>query len=51
VVEEVAPGRSRISVTLHSVREAEGNEVQEGLAQTVAALSQAATADADAAQR
>jgi uncharacterized protein YndB with AHSA1/START domain len=50
-IEEVAPGRSRITVTLHSVREAEGDEVQEGLTQTVAALAQAATADNDAAQR
>lgn len=44
-VEEVAPGRSRITISLHSVRVAEGDEVQEGLEQTVAALAQAATAD------
>lgn len=50
-VEEVEPGRSRITVSLHSVREAEGDEVQKGLEQTVAALAQAATADGDAAQR
>ncbi|OLF08593.1 SRPBCC family protein [Actinophytocola xanthii] len=50
-VDEVAPGRSRITVSLHSVREAEGGEVQKGLEQTVAALTQAATADADDAQR
>jgi uncharacterized protein YndB with AHSA1/START domain len=50
-VDELEPGRSRITVTLHSVREAEGGEVQEGLEQTVAALSQAAAADGDAAQR
>lgn len=48
-VEEVEPGRSRITVTLHSVREAEGNEVQTGLEQTVAALAQAAAADDQAA--
>jgi uncharacterized protein YndB with AHSA1/START domain len=50
-VDEVQPGRSRITVTLHSVREAEGGEVQEGLEQTVAALAQAAAADADGEQR
>jgi hypothetical protein len=44
-VEEVEPGRSRITVSLHSVRAAEGDEVQTGLEQTVAALAQAATAD------
>ena len=44
-VEEVAPGRSRITVSLHSVRDAQGTEVQEGLEQTVAALTQAAAAD------
>ena len=42
-VEEVSPGRSRITVSLHSVRAAEGTEVQEGLEHTVAALAQAAT--------
>ncbi len=46
-VEDAAPGRSRITVSLHSVREAAGDEVQQGLEQTVAALTQAATADAD----
>jgi uncharacterized protein YndB with AHSA1/START domain len=50
-IEEVAPGRSRISVSLHSVREADGDEVQKGLEHTVAALAQAATATDDAAQR
>lgn len=44
-IEEVAPGRSRIMVSLHSVRAAEGVEVQEGLERTVAALTQVATAD------
>jgi hypothetical protein len=44
-VDELAPGRSRITVSLHSVREAEGNEVQKGLEQTVAALTQAVVAD------
>ncbi len=48
-VEEVAPGRSRITVSLHSVREAEGTEVQEGLEHTVAALTQAVAADDQAA--
>jgi hypothetical protein len=50
-VDEVAPGRSRITVSLHSVREAEGGEVQQGLEQTVAALAQAAAADSDEVQR
>jgi hypothetical protein len=44
-VEEVAPGQSRITVSLHSVRDADGNEVQQGLEQAVAALTQAAAAD------
>lgn len=50
-VREVEPGRSRLTVSLHSVRQADGDEVQEGLEQTVAALAQAAAADGDAAQR
>lgn len=50
-IEEVEPGRSRISVALHSVRDADGDELQRDLEQTVAALAQAATADGDAAQR
>lgn len=50
-VDELEPGRSRITVTLHSVRKADGGEVQEELEQTVAALAQAAAADGDAAQR
>ncbi|TDV57870.1 SRPBCC family protein [Actinophytocola oryzae] len=50
-VDELAAGRSRITVALHSVREAHGGEVQEGLEQTVAALAQAAAADGDADQR
>lgn len=50
-IEELAAGRSRITVSLHSVREAEGGEVQTGLEETVAALAQAAAADGDAAQR
>jgi hypothetical protein len=50
-IDEVAPGRSRITVSLHSVREAGGGEVQQGLEQTVAALAQAAAADADEIQR
>ncbi|WP_434443922.1 SRPBCC family protein [Lentzea sp. E54] len=44
-VEEVAAGRSRITVSLHSVREAQGDEVQRGLEQTVAALTRTAAAD------
>ncbi|HEU5126745.1 MAG TPA: SRPBCC family protein [Glycomyces sp.] len=45
LVDELAPGRSRITVSLHSVREAAGAEVQDGLERTVAALAQAAAAD------
>jgi uncharacterized protein YndB with AHSA1/START domain len=45
-VDEVEPGRSRITVSLHSVREAPGDEVQSGLEQTVATLAEAAAADA-----
>ncbi|HLU30077.1 MAG TPA: SRPBCC family protein [Glycomyces sp.] len=44
-VDELAPGRSQITVSLHSVREAEGDEVQSGLERTVATLTQAAVAD------
>ncbi|TDC50028.1 SRPBCC family protein [Jiangella ureilytica] len=50
-IDEVAAGRSRITVNLHSVREAEGEEVQEGLERTVAALTQVATADDQAEAR
>ncbi|MGH3876216.1 MAG: SRPBCC family protein [Actinophytocola sp.] len=45
-VEEVAPDRSRITVSLHSVRVAEGGEVQADLERTVAALTRAASTDA-----
>lgn len=34
-VEEVEPGRSRVTVSLHSVRVAEDDEVQRGLEQAV----------------
>jgi len=44
-IEELAPDRSRITVSLHSVREAQGDEVQRGLEETVAALTRTATAD------
>lgn len=50
-VEEVAPGRCRITVALHSVRDVDSHVMQEELEQTVAALAQAATADGDAEQR
>ncbi|HEY7596768.1 MAG TPA: SRPBCC family protein [Actinophytocola sp.] len=46
-VDDLEPGRSRITVSLHSVREAGGDEVQRGLEEAVAALTQAAAADAD----
>jgi hypothetical protein len=48
-VEEVAPGRSRITVSLHSVRAAEGTEVQDGLEHTVATLTQSVAAEEQAA--
>jgi len=38
-------GASEITVTLHSVREADGEEVQRGLERTIAAMTQAVTAD------
>lgn len=41
---ELAPGRSRITVSLHSVRAADGDEVRQGLEHTVAALTQAVAA-------
>lgn len=44
-VAEDGPASSEITVTLHSVREAEGGEVQQGLERTVAAIADAATAD------
>ena len=44
-VEEVAAGRSRLTISLHSVREAKGDEVQRGLEETVAVLTQTAAAD------
>ncbi|HYQ67650.1 SRPBCC family protein [Actinophytocola sp.] len=47
-VDEIEPGRSRISVALHSVRAVEGGEVQEDLEQTVATLAQAAAAAGEA---
>lgn len=50
-IDEVEPGRSRITVTLHSVREAGSGEVQEGLEHTMATLAQAAAADSDRGQR
>jgi hypothetical protein len=41
-VAELAAGRSRITVSLHSVREAAADEVQRGLEETVASLVRAA---------
>lgn len=48
-IDEQSPTSSEITVTLHSVREADGDEVQQGLERTVAAMTHAATADADVA--
>jgi hypothetical protein len=44
-VDDLAPDRSRITVTLHSVREASGDEVQRGLEETVDSLISAAAQD------
>jgi len=46
-IAEAGPASSEITVTLHSVREAEGGEVQRGLEETIAAMTHAATSDAD----
>ena len=45
-IDELSPDRSRITVSLHSVRDAEGDEVQAGLERTVAELARTAAADA-----
>ncbi|KZB82966.1 SRPBCC family protein [Amycolatopsis regifaucium] len=46
-IEDAGPASSRLTVTLHSVRDAEDEEVQRGLEETVAALAHTAAADAD----
>ena len=46
-IRDDGPASSEITVTLHSVREADGDEVQQGLERTVAAMTHAASADAD----
>jgi uncharacterized membrane protein len=46
-IRDEGPASSEITVTLHSVREAGGGEVQQGLERTLAALTHAASADAD----
>ncbi|GAB3144665.1 SRPBCC family protein [Amycolatopsis sp. NPDC004378] len=46
-IADKGPATSEITVALHSVREADGDEVQQGLERTVAAMTHAATADAD----
>ncbi|SEP37430.1 SRPBCC family protein [Amycolatopsis saalfeldensis] len=46
-IDEQAPGGSRLTITLHSVRESEGEQVQRGLEETVAALAHTAVADSD----
>lgn len=50
-IAELSPGRSRVTVSLHSVREANGDEVREGLEQTVATLVRTAAADENAENR
>ncbi|MEA5364176.1 SRPBCC family protein [Amycolatopsis sp., V23-08] len=46
-IDEAGPAAAQITVTLNSVREADADEVQQGLEQTVAAITHAASADAD----
>ncbi|WET76462.1 SRPBCC family protein [Amycolatopsis sp. QT-25] len=46
-VEDDSPNACRLTVTLHSVRDADDEEVQRGLEETVAALAHTATADSD----
>lgn len=46
-IEDAGPASSRLTVTLHSVRDADDEEVQRGLEETVAALAHTAVADAD----
>ena len=48
-IRDDGPASSEITVTLHSVREADEDEVQQGLERTVAAMTHAATAYADVA--
>jgi hypothetical protein len=48
-VTEAGPASSEITVTLHSVREAGADEVQQGLERTVAAMTHAVAADSDVA--
>lgn len=50
-VDELEPGRCRITISLHSVRDTGEEDVRQELERTVAALTQAATADDDAARR
>jgi hypothetical protein len=49
-IRDDGPGSSEITVTLHSVREARGDEVRQSLERTVAAMTHTATADTDAAE-
>jgi hypothetical protein len=44
-VDEVDGEHSRVTISLHSVREAEGGEVQQGLEQAMSALTRAAEDD------
>ncbi|MFI9450009.1 SRPBCC family protein [Amycolatopsis sp. NPDC052450] len=46
-IEEDGPAASRLTVALHSVRDADDEEVQRGLEETVAALAHTVTAEAD----
>lgn len=46
-IEDAGPAASRLTVTLHSVRDADDETVQRGLEETVAALAHTVTADAD----
>ncbi|MFC3450814.1 SRPBCC family protein [Amycolatopsis speibonae] len=46
-IEDAGPAACRLSVTLHSVRDAADEDVQRGLEETVAALAHTATAESD----
>ncbi|MEV0074235.1 MULTISPECIES: SRPBCC family protein [unclassified Amycolatopsis] len=46
-IADAGPAASRVEVTLRSVREGSGEEIQRGLEETVAALAYTAVADSD----
>ncbi|GAB3728048.1 SRPBCC family protein [Amycolatopsis oliviviridis] len=46
-IDDAGPAACRLTVTLHSVRDADDEEVQRGLEETVAALAHKATSESD----